>query len=196
MFWPQTRTNYALVMKKHSQLALIAVAGFVSLSPGFAGAGVLGPDAPQCAAGDGPAMLVRVDGLKDRDGTVRVRSFGGSPDNYFDKKRAMRRIVVPIPAAGSLDVCLPVSAPGVYAVDVRHDANGNGKTDRADGAGASGNPKVTLFDILFKRKPPARQVQVAVGQGVTVVPVVIKYLSGGSLKPITMASKPAKMASR
>ncbi len=46
---------------------------------------------------------------------------------------------------------------------------------RADGAGASGNPRVSLLDILLKRKPPTRQVQIAVGAGTTIVPIRIKY---------------------
>jgi hypothetical protein len=71
---------------------------------------------------------------------------------------------------------MPVPAAGVYAVDVRHDANNNGDTDKADGAGASGNPKITLFDIIFGRKPPAAQVQVHVGHGTTIVPITVRYL--------------------
>ncbi len=145
---------------------------------------VLGPAAAQCSAGRGPAMLVRVIGLKDRVGKVRVRAFGGSPATYFDKTKALKRIEVAIPAAGPVDVCVPLSAAGVYAVDVRHDTNVNGKSDRSDGAGASGNPTMSLFDVIFKRKPPASKVQVSVGNGVTVVPVTVMYVQGGALRPI------------
>ena len=143
----------------------------------------IGPDAARCAAGGGPAMLVNVTGLKDRGGTVRVRSFGGSPNNYFNKKRALQRTEIATPASGPVRICMPVPSQGWYAVDVRHDVNGNGDTDRADGGGASGNPPVSLFDILFSRKPPAEKVRVWVGPGVTTVPVTMLYLRGGAFRP-------------
>jgi uncharacterized protein (DUF2141 family) len=136
---------------------------------------ILGPAAPLCSSEGVPSILVRVGGLQSRIGKVRVRTFGGSPDSYFDKKRALKRIEVPVPASGPIDICMPVPGPGVYAVDVRHDVNNNGKTDRADGGGVSGNPKVSLLDVIFKRKPPAKQVQVSVGSGTTVVPIQVRY---------------------
>lgn len=143
----------------------------------------IGPDAAKCAAGGGPAMLVTITGLKDRSGAVRVRSFGGSASTYFNKKRALQRTEIPTPASGPVRVCMPVPAPGWYAVDVRHDTNRNGGTDRADGGGASGNPTVSLLDVLFGRKPPAEKVRVWVGAGVTNVPVTVMYLRNGAFRP-------------
>lgn len=142
-----------------------------------------GPDAARCAPGGGPAMLVSVNGLRDRGGAVRVRSFGGSPSTYFNKKRALQRTEIPTPASGPVRICMPVPAQGWYAVDVRHDTNGNGDTDRADGGGASGNPQLSLLDVIFGRKPPAEKVRVWVGAGVTPVPVTVMYLRGGSFQP-------------
>ncbi len=144
----------------------------------------LGPDAARCAAGaNAPAMLVTITGLRDRGGTIRVRSFGGSASNYFNKKRALQRIEIPTPNAGAVRICMPVATAGWYAVDVRHDTNGNGDTDRADGGGASGNPHVSLLDVIFGNKPPADKVRVWVGQGVTTVPVTVMYLKGGAFRP-------------
>ncbi len=131
----------------------------------------------------GPAMLVTITGLKDRSGTIRVRSFGGSPSTYFDKKRYLRRTEIPTPQGGTVRVCMPVTASGWYAIDVRHDTNGNGKTDRADGGGASGNPKISLLNVMLGNKPAAEKVRVWVGQGVTTVPVTVMYLKGGSFHP-------------
>ncbi len=143
----------------------------------------LGPDAARCGDGGGPAMLVSITGLKDRNGAIRVRSFGGNPSTYFNKKRALQRTEIPTPAAGPVRVCMPVPAQGWYAVDVRHDTNRNGDTDRADGGGASGNPRVSLIDVLFGRRPPADQVRIWVGAGVTTVPVTVMYLRGGAFRP-------------
>jgi uncharacterized protein (DUF2141 family) len=166
------------------RLGLLAVVGGVCIPASLYAASILGPSAPVCAVGTVPSILVKVTGLKDRTGKLRVRTFGGSPATYFDKTKALKRIEVVIPASGPTDVCMPVPGPGVYAVDVRHDANDNGDTDKADGAGASGNPRMTLFDIIFGRKPPAKQVQVSVGRGTAIVPIQVKYLSGGTFKPV------------
>ena len=153
-----------------------------------ADATVLGPDATVCERGDGPAILVNVVGFKNRAGTVRARTFGGSPATWFDKKYLLKRTEAGVPSSGAVAICMPVPHAGIYAVDIRHDVNGNGDTDKADGAGASGNPNLSLFDVIFKRKPPVNRVSVQVGTGVTPITVVLKYLSGGSVKPVQMSS--------
>lgn len=144
--------------------------------PGLGAAQALGPNPSLCAGGAAPTILVRVTGFKNRAGTVRVRTFNGDPDQYFNKKHAQKRLEYNVPAAGPVEICVPVGAPGTYAVDIRHDINNNGDTDRSDGVGASGNPKFSLMSILFGKKPPARQVQVSVANGTTVVPITVRYL--------------------
>jgi uncharacterized protein (DUF2141 family) len=162
---------------------MIAMTGNVG-----AHAAVLGPAAAACERGEGPAMLVRVDGLKARSGTVRVQSYGGSPDHYFDKGSYLRRIDVAVPAAGPVEVCVPVPAVGTYAVSVRHDLDGSGSTGKNDGGGMSGNPKMSLFDVLFKRKPDPKIVQVQV-RGIARVSIVMNYIKGGSFGPLAMAAR-------
>jgi len=150
---------------------------------GAAGATVLGPHADDCD-GTKPAMLVRVEGLKSRTGTVRVQSYGGDPANYFEKHAYLERIEVRTPPAGPIEVCMPVPRPGVYAVSVRHNADGKSGTDIGkDGGGFSGNPNVSLFDAMFKRKPSPVQVQVHVA-GLTKVPVILNYVHGASVGPV------------
>ncbi len=166
------------------KLQAVFVVAALGLAGTGAGAVVLGPDAAVCQAGNGPAILVHVVGLKNRAGTVRVRTFGGNPSTWFDKKTYLKKTIIVPPNAGTLDICMPVSRPGTYAVDIRHDVNGNSDTDMADGGGASGNPDVSLFDVVFNRKPPASKTGFQVGAGVTSVTVVVKYKQGGSFKPI------------
>jgi len=151
-------------------------------------ASVLGPAAATCERGEGPALLVHVEGLKARTGTIRVQSYGGSPDHYFDKGSYLRRIDIPVPSAGPIDVCMPVPAAGTYAISVRHDLDGSGGTGRNDGGGMSGNPKMSLFDVLFKRKPDPKIVQVQV-RGIARVSIVMNYIKGGSFGPLAMASR-------
>ncbi len=165
--------------------ALLVATPFVAAS-----AGIIGPDSARCASGSGPAVLVRVIGLKHREGRVRVRTFAGNNRaSWFNKHAYLKRTEVDIPASGPVEICMPVSAPGGYVVDLRHDTNGDGKTDRADGAGASGNPDISLFDFLLGSKPPASRVVFQVGEGVTPVSVVMKYVQGGSFRPVTTASR-------
>lgn len=155
-----------------------------------AGAAILGPDAAACASGDGPAILVTVTGFKRNAGLVRARAFAGNvPASWFDKKRALKRTEVAVPASGVAQICLKVPRPGGYVVDIRHDLNANGGTDKSDGAGASGNPNISLFDFFLGKKPPASKVVVNVSQGVVTVPITVKYIQGGSFKPIAQVAR-------
>lgn len=173
-------------------LKLSAIAGLMlaaALPAAAAGAAVLGPHAAACISGAGPAMLVRVEGLKARTGSLRVQSYGGAPADYFEKGAWLRRVEIKVPSSGAIDVCLPVPAAGTYAVSVRHDVNGSGKADMADGGGMSGNPRLSLTDVLFRRKPKPQTVAIAVGGGVQRVPVVLSYVQGGSFRPVTTAAR-------
>ena len=149
---------------------------------------ILGPHAAACAgAAEHPAMLVKVVGLKSRSGTIRVQSYGGDPARYFDKGAYIERVDVPTPASGTVEVCMPVPKSGIYAVSVRHDVSGNGSSDLSDGGGMSGNPNLSLMDVMFKRKPAPVQVQVQVESGVTPVPVVMNYVRNGGFGPVSGA---------
>lgn len=162
-----------------AKLALLATLALTA--PAAAqGPAILGPQAARCAGG-GPALLVRLSGLKNRAGTVRIRLFGGSPDTWFEGDHALVRLQIPTPGVDPAPVCVPVPAPGVYAVDVRHDANGNDKSDLSDGGGTSGNPRLSLWSILTRRKPAPATVQIVADRGVRVVPITMMYVQGGRL---------------
>jgi uncharacterized protein (DUF2141 family) len=170
--------------------AMLAFPLVAAIPMSAANAQILGPDAAKCASGDGPALLVKVSGFKNRGGTVRVRTFHGSkPGTWFNKKLALKRVAVPVPDSGPVEVCMAVPSAGGYVVDIRHDANANGDTDRADGAGVSGNPNISLVNFFLGKKPPASQVVVNAGQGVATVPILIKYIQGGAFKPVQTARR-------
>lgn len=166
----------------------LMIAGLIAAATPLSAAGavVLGPHAEACEGGK-PAMLVHIQGLKSRTGILRVQLYGGDPAHYFDKHTYLDRVEVRTPAAGPVEVCMPVPRPGVYAVSVRHDANGNGDVDiGSDGGGFSGNPSISLFDAMFKRKPSPIEVQVRVA-GLAQVPVILNYVHGASVGPISGA---------
>jgi uncharacterized protein (DUF2141 family) len=169
-----------------SKLWVPLIASLIAVAPlAPVGAVVLGPHADDCGGGR-PAMLVRIQGFKSRTGIIRVQIYGGDPVNYFEKHAYLERVEVrtPAPGTGPVEVCMPVPHPGIYAVSVRHDANGNGDVDiGSDGGGFSGNPNLSLFDAMFKRKPSPAQVQVKVS-GLTNVPITLNYVHGASVGPI------------
>jgi uncharacterized protein (DUF2141 family) len=165
-----------------SRLFLSAALAAAALTvPAVPAAAALGPDAAACSAGaNRPAMLVSVNGFKNRVGKLRVQLYGGNPADFLERGKKMKRIDLPVTRSGAMNVCVSVPRSGTYAVAVRHDADNNGKTNWNDGGGFSNNPHLSLL----KLKPSARAVSVAVGSGVKVVPVVLNYRSGLSIAPI------------
>lgn len=159
----------------------------LSVLIGGAASAAVGPHADACEGSGKNAMLVKIVGLKSHDGFVRVQSYGGDPAAYFDKGTYLERVDVP-PSARTIEVCMPVPRPGTYAISVRHSLGGT--FSMTDGAGFSGNPNMSLMDAMFKRKPPAGEVQVRVN-GVARVSVTMNYVKDGQLKPIAFSSVPS-----
>ena len=137
-----------------------------------------------CARADGPALAVQIGGFKARHGTLRIQSYGGNTGSFFEKGRYIDRIDIPVPAAGPATLCVPVDRAGTYAVSVRHDLDGDRKTGRADGGGMSGNPQVSVIDLILKRKPDPAAVSVRVGTGAIPVPVTLNYIQGTAFRPV------------
>jgi uncharacterized protein (DUF2141 family) len=140
----------------------------------------LGPDGAACSAGNRSAILVNVSGFKMRQGRVRVQLYGGNPADFLQKGKKLRRIDLPVAAAGSMNICIAVPGPGTYAVAVRHDADGNGKSGWSDGGGFSNNPRISLLSL----KPSHKSVAITVGRGVKPVNVVLNYRSGLKIAPV------------
>jgi uncharacterized protein (DUF2141 family) len=171
-------------------VAAAALCAASVVAPSIAAPAIAGPHASECAAGsEKTAMLVRVLGLKTRTGIVRIQSYGGDPKHYFDKGTYIERVDVPVAPNGPIEVCMIVPRAGNYAISVRHDVDGSGSTGTSDGGGFSGNPSVSLMDVVFKRRPSPAEVEVKVA-GVTRVPIVLNYIQGGSVKPIASAERP------
>ncbi|WP_414902721.1 DUF2141 domain-containing protein [Sphingomonas flavalba] len=144
----------------------------------------IGPDAAICARGGEPAVLVRVEGFKARTGTLRVQIYGDKPEDFLAKGRWLKRIEVPVRPHGPVEVCVGLPKPGAYAVAVRHDVNGNGKSgDRSDGGGFSRNPGLSLLSL----KPKYQDVAISVGGHPLPVDVVLNYFRGLSIGPIREA---------
>lgn len=158
-----------------------AVAGAL-VAPVAAQGATLGPAAHLCNR-NATAVLVDVRGFKAQTGTLRVQIYNADK-NYLEKRKWLERVDIPVSRSGSMQVCVPVKQPGNYVVSVRHDLNGNGKSDGSDGGGLSGNPDMKVSDFIFKRKPKLAEVSFAVGSTTKRVPVTLNYRSGLSFKPV------------
>jgi uncharacterized protein (DUF2141 family) len=128
-----------------------------------------------CVAGK-PSVLVHVAGFKQLRGQIRVALYGSR--SWLAKSGRIGRVEVPVNGS-PMDICMPVPAPGRYAVAVHHDFNINGERDRQDGGGYSGNPKVSLVNP----KPSFDKAAFSVGNGPATVGVTLLYIKGLSVRP-------------
>lgn len=162
--------------------ATLIAAGALA-APLAAQATTLGPAAARCNS-NATAVLVDVAGFKARTGTLRVQIYASNPKTFLEKRQWLERVDVPVTRSGAMQICVPVERPGNYVISVRHDINGNGKSDRADGGGLSGNPDMKLTDFVFKRKPSLAATSFAVGATTRRVPVTLNYVEGLSFEPV------------
>jgi uncharacterized protein (DUF2141 family) len=171
-------------MSKFAAVMLAGSAGALALSaPLVAQATTLGPAAARCDA-NASAVLVEVAGFKARTGTLRVQLYAANSKTYLEKRQWLDRVDVAVAKSGPMRICVPVEKAGDYVVSVRHDINGNGKSDRSDGGGLSGNPDMKLSDFIFKRKPALAATRFTVGANTKRLPVTLNYVNGLSFDPV------------
>ncbi len=149
-------------------------AGALLFTAGTAAAGAqISNDMSKCAAGQGPAVLVTVRGVESSAGRVRVQSYPATKSAWLAKGAWLNRIETRA-NAGTMSFCVPVPAAGNYGIAVRHDANGNGKTDiSTDGGGFSNNPSISILNL---GKPAVGKVSFYAGTGVTRISINLKYM--------------------
>ena len=129
-------------------------------------------DAGKCAAGGGPAVRVTITDIKASSGTIRVQSYRGTEADWLEKGRWIYRMEAPA-KAGKMTFCMPVPAPGTYGIAVRHDVNGNGKTDIfSDGGAMSNDPSINIFNL---GKPSYKKTAFQVGPGVESISIRMRY---------------------
>ena len=115
---------------------------------------------------------VTITDIKASSGTIRVQSYRGTKEDWLEKGRWIYRMEAPA-KAGSMTFCMPLPAPGTYGIAVRHDVNGNGKTDIfADGGAMSNNPSINIFNL---GKPSYKKTAFTVGAGVETMSIRMRY---------------------
>ncbi len=129
-------------------------------------------DLGKCRSGNGPAVLVKVSGVKAATGKMRVQTYNATKSEWLKRGAWLHRVEAPA-RVGNMQFCLPVPSSGNYAVAIRHDINDNGKTDIfGDGGGMSNNPSISIFNL---GKPSYKKTAFAVGNNVKVVNIKMKY---------------------
>lgn len=127
----------------------------------------------KCSTGAGPAVLVTINNIKSSSGTVRVQSYRGIKEEWLKKGKWINRIELPA-EAGSMTVCMPIPVSGIYGIAVRHDINGNGKTEISqDGGAMSNNPSINIFNL---GKPSYKKTRFQVGSGVQKISINMRYM--------------------
>lgn len=169
------RTGWTATMRRlFAAGAAIAVAGVAAGAPAAAQfRQEIANDPDRCASGAGPAVLVTVEGIRASAGQVRVQSYRATAADWLQKGRWINRIESRA-RAGSMAFCVPLPVAGSYGIAVRHDLNGNGRTDIAtDGGGMSNNPAINIFNL---GRPGYRATAISVGDTVRPIRIQMRYM--------------------
>ena len=161
-------------------------AGLVAATMAVPASATLGPHAARCDSGQ-PSVVVNVTGFRARTGNLRVQIWTANPSSYLQKRQWLTRVDLPVTRSGDMAVCMPVPNAGNYVVSIRHDVNGNGDSDRSDGAGFSGNPSFSVMDMALRRRPNLQRVSFAVGSAPARQRIVLNYLQGSRIGPVASA---------
>ncbi len=141
----------------------------------------LGKAEAQCRPGEaGPAFMVDVAGLKDRQGKLKLEVYPANDTDFLaddnvliNAGKTFRRVELAVPADPVPRLCVRLPDPGTYAITVLHDRNADRKFNfTLDGIGFSANPKLGLS------KPKSRAVAITAGSTLTPVRVVMNYRTG------------------
>ena len=157
---------------------LLVVAGLLLASPATAQA--LGEDRAACQSGEGPAIRVTVQGLKDRTGGLKLELYPANAEDFtrddtllVREGKTFRRVRAAMPASGPVVLCIKAPRPGRYALLFTHDRDGKNKFNPwKDGAGVVGTAGFGYS------KPKYTQALVEVGSGVAALTVTVQYLRG------------------
>ncbi|WP_338465638.1 DUF2141 domain-containing protein [Novosphingobium sp. ZN18A2] len=147
----------------------------------------LGKAEAKCRPGEtGPALLVTVDGLKDRKGNLKLEVYPSNNKDFLQddnilisEGKTFRRVVEPVPSSDPVVMCARVPGPGAYSVSVLHDRDMNRRFGwTVDGIGFSDNPR------LGWSKPKAAKTRIEAGDGLTRLDIVMNYRHGLGVAPL------------
>jgi len=154
---------------------LLAAAAHLASSP------ELGKAEGRCRPGEaGPALLVDVQGLRDRKGLIKLEVYPPDDADFLaddnvllNAGKTFRRVEQDLPDGGPVVLCVRVPGPGPYSIALLHDRDSNHKFSWfGDGVGFPG------YLRLGMHKPKAALARVNAGGGITRVKVTMMYRHG------------------
>lgn len=168
------KREFAVKQALFASTTALAIAGMAVPAPAAAQyRNVIPNQLSKCSGGNGPAVRVTVIGVKSSKGKMRVQLYKGTKTEWLKKGKWINRIETSA-RAGTMTFCMPVPTSGTYGIAIRHDTNGNGKTDiRKDGGGMSNNPSINIFNL---GKPSYKKTAFSVGNGVKSISIQMKYM--------------------
>lgn len=128
----------------------------------------------------GSAFQVDVSGLKDRRGLLKLELYPANNEDFLQDDnlliaagKTFRRVEMPVPATGPVQMCIRAPGPGTYALSLLHDRDGNRKFGLSiDGIGFAGNPQLGMS------KPDAEKASARVGASPTRISITLNYRRG------------------
>jgi uncharacterized protein (DUF2141 family) len=156
-------------------MTLLMLAAYIPSTPD------LGKAEGQCRPGEqGPAFIVDVNGLKDRAGLLKLEAYPPNEDDFLADDNVLvmagktfRRVEMPVPQSGPVQMCIRVPAPGDYALMLLHDRDSSRKmTLSTDGIGLPSNKQVCWG------RPKVKTAIARAGTGLTHINLTLMYRSG------------------
>ena len=87
-------------------------------------------EAPASSCGDSPySILISVKNVKVARGEITVDLHGDNPETFLKSGAKLARLRVPA-VKGEMQICMPVEKPGIYALALYHDRDGNAKLNK------------------------------------------------------------------
>ena len=153
-------------------MATLAVASLAAAAPAAAQYRQKITNNPAKCTGEKAGVWVTLTDIKESKGTIRVQSYRGTDADWLEKGRWLARMEAPA-KQGTMRFCMPLPGPGTYAIAVRHDLDGDGKTDIfGDGGAMSNNPSINIFNL---GKPSYKKTRFEVGNGVESISLRMRY---------------------
>lgn len=118
---------------------------------------------PAACEQDSLAIRVRVENIKKTRGQIVLDLHNDIASEFLEADKVILRVRQDV-TGKEMDVCIPITQPGNYAVGAYHDKNGNMKFDKnilglpKERFGTSGNPK------YGRKKPSLLDCIIAVGE--------------------------------